>query len=336
MKLLLKISIVVFICIFSLNTHAQVATPIDGVTIDTNISNPKAGDPVEVFLESFSFDLNASSIVWTVNGKLQTQGVGIKKITVTAPKIGSPMTVSAMIKKADGAEVRKSITIKTGYIDIIWESDGYVPPFFEGKVPFSYQNAVKFTAIPHISKTGTTEIDPKTLIYSWKRDGKYVDEGQGYGKQSITIPSDDLPRPLAITVEVSNREQTNYFMGSINLTPSEPSITFYENDALYGIFYNRALGEKVSLKNTEMEILSVPYGFNLNGKQNSYTWSINNVEQPDLIRERSITVRTKGDVDGTSDISLDIRNLSNILQGARKAFTVSYTKNKEVEEEVTF
>lgn len=330
MKLLFKISIITLFSIFCFgfysNTNAQVQTSIDGVTIDTSNDNPKPGENLDVYIDSYLFDLNSASIVWTVNGKVDQKGVGVKRITIPAPKIGAITDVSVDIKGSDGREVKKAISVRSGYVDLIWESDGYVPPFYKGKTPFSYQNNVRITAIPHLAKTSGVEIDPKTLVYTWKLGGKYIDNGQGYGKQSVVIEYGDIPKPLEITVDVINREQTLHTAGAMNLTPSEPSLLFYEEDSLYGIFYNKVLPTNFNLKNIEAKILAIPYGFNLNNQEIDYNWSINNIEQSDLLKNRSIIIRTKGDTSGSSNLFLDIRNQDRILQGARGAFTINFKK----------
>jgi len=326
MKLLLKISILSIFCIPFLQVSAQVQLPLDGVTIELGNENPAPGQNVEVTIESFSFDLNAAAVVWTVNGKVYAQGVGIKSISLKAPPIGSKTTVVANVKAAGVTEISKSIVFGSGNVDIVWEVDGYTPPFFQGRLPYSYQNSVKLIAIPHISSGGAKEIDPKTLVYSWKLGGKYIEGGQGYGKQSVVVRSDIIPKPLEISVDVSNREQTVHTAGSINLAPSEPSVSFYEEDSLYGILFNKAIGESITMKNSEMKIIAIPYGFNLNASKDTYTWSINNIEQTDLAKNRSIVVRTKGDMDGTALINMNLRSESNILQGAAGSFVVYFKK----------
>jgi hypothetical protein len=136
----------------------------------------------------------------------------------------------------------------------------------------------------------------------------------------------DIPKTLEITVDVINREQTLHTVGTMNLTPSEPSLLFYEEDSLYGIFYNKVLPNNFNLKNVEAKILAIPYGFNLNNQEIDYNWSINNIEQSDLLKNRSIIIRTKGDTSGSSNLLLDIRNQDRILQGARGAFTINFKK----------
>ncbi len=335
MKLLVKISLITLFFSLGVIAHAQLQTPVDGVTIQADVAYPKPGQSIEISVESYNLDLNSASIVWTAGGKALGQGIGLTKTTVIAPKIGGKLNVLVTIKGADGREVQKAITIQTSSVDIIWESNGYIPPFFKGKSPYTYQNTLKLIAIPHLSLDGVSEIDPKTLVYTWKLGGKYIDGGQGYGKQSVEIPSDDLPRDLDISVDVSNREDTLHTAATFALVPGEPKLNFYEEDSLYGIIFNKGLSGRVPLRNTEMKVIAIPFGFNLINKDISYAWSINGIDQPNLLKKRSITIRAKGDSDGSSAIDLDIRNQDNILQGAREGFTVYFSK-KQSQNDVTF
>ena len=331
MKLLLKISIFALFCISFTPAFAQIEfqAPIDGVTIQSSNDNPIPGQTVNVSIDSYNTDLNSANVVWMVNNKITKQGVGLKSIDVVAPKIGSKTNVVVNIKSPNGKVVNKTYTITSGNVEIVWEPNGYVPPFFQGKLPFSYQNSVKLIAIPHLSTSGAKEMDPKSLVYVWKLGGKYIDGGQGYGKQSVIVTSDIIPKPLEISVDINNREGTAHASGNITINPSDPSLSFYEDDSLYGILFNKAIIDSANLKNSEMKIQAIPFGFNLNSGNTSYTWSINNIEQPDLIKNRSITIRTKGDTDGTSLVGIDIRNDRNILQGATGNFTVYFKKNTQ-------
>ncbi len=335
MKLMLKISIFTLLCVFASCAHAQLPNIVDGVTIDSSISDPKPGESVDISVQGYSFDLNSASIVWVVNGKTHSQGIGLKKITVIMPKIGTSLEVDVIVRSSEGREVRKSLSLKSGSVDIIWETRGYTPPFFKGKLPLAYQNSVHVVAVPHLSKDGITEIDPKTLVYQWKMDGKYVENGQGYGKQSVDIQLDVIPKPLELEVQVYTREQTQSTSGSISIEPGNPSVLFYEDNSLYGLLFNKNLTGKVSLRNEEMRVRAVPFGFNVNLQNdlNNYGWSINNVDQPNLLKNQSITIRTKGDTEGSSNIALDIRNQRSILQGARGEFTIYFSKKPIDDEE---
>lgn len=333
--LITTIFIISSILILPFYSNAQISqSPIDGVTISAEPSSPSPNEEVTVSIESYVVDLNSASIVWLINNKTSAHGVGMKEFKVKAPKIGESIVVTAAINTSDDKEIKKAYIIKSGSVEIIWESEGYLPPFYKGRNIFAYQNTVKLIAIPHLSSDGKTESNPKNLVYKWKKGGKYIDNGTGYGVQSIKIKSDDIPKPMEISVDVYTRDQNESAQGFISLEPTNPTIEFYEIDPLYGILFNKSIGSKINLNNSEITVLSAPFGFN---KDLSYTWSVNNVERPDLSKNQSITLRTKGDTDGSSDIGLDIRGLDDILQGAQSSFSINFKKKiNEIEESVKF
>ncbi len=334
---MLKISIfALMLCAFSLTTHAQIPSSIDGVTVNINPENPSPGQNVSISIESYNTDLSSATMIWSVGGKVYSQGLGIKSISIPAPKLGLTLIINVLIKTSEGRSVQKTVSIKSGSVDMIWEARGYVPAFFKGKSPFVYQNSLHIVAIPHLSSDGTKEINPGTLIYKWKINGKNIDGASGYGKQSVDIEGGDIPKQLEINVLVNTKDEQQSTVATIILDPTEPSLSFYEEDPLYGIFFNKALFGRVVLKNSEMKVISIPFGFNFNN-QISYVWSINNIEKSDLSKNKSITIRTKGDQEGSSNINLDIRNLSSILQGARGEFTVYFNKKPvQQDQNVTF
>ena len=330
MKSRLKFTIaILFFSLLSglpLLSHAQIPSSIDGIQIGTNPDLPAPGQTITVNVESFSTDLNSASIVWLVDGKNLTQGTGKKSVGLTAPEIGKSITVTAVIKTVEGREVRKIITIKSGGVDLIWESAGFVPPLFRGKSTFVYQNPVKIIAMPHLAGANGVEIDPKTLVYKWKNNDKVLQDQSGYGKQVITI-QDDLPRSLQIEVEISNRDGTSKAAGSMSLEPGDPSLSFYQEDPIYGVLYNLSLINKVRLTNQELSLRAVPYSFNISSASPlTYIWSVNDLERTDLSTNESITLRTKGDSEGSSNIALTVKSAGNILQGARNGVSVLFTK----------
>lgn len=322
--------IIFLLCItFTLQSYsalAQAPNSIDGVEISTYPKIPSPGENVTVEVESYNTDLNSASIVWIINGKTHAQGIGRKAIDITAPAIGKNLVITVVIMTVEKREVRKVITIKSGGVDLIWESEGYVPPLYKGKSLFAYENPLKIIAIPHLAGPNGTELDPRTLTYKWKVNDKVILDQSGYGKQTLSI-QESIPRSLEIRVEVGTPNGTQKAEDSVTLTPGDPSISFYEDDPLYGVLYNKNLGSKVTLTNQEITIRAVPYNFSsLGDSPLSFVWSINNFERKDLSTDQSITLRTKEGTEGSSNISLEIRNSENILQGARSAIGISFTK----------
>lgn len=339
MKSRLKFTIftlALLLSVFPTFASAQIPASIDGVQISTYPQIPAPGQSVTIEVESFSTDLNAASIIWLVDGKTTLQGTGKKSLTVTAPALGKKMNITAVIMTVEKREVRKVVTINPGRVDLVWESGGFVPPLYKGKADFAYENKVRITAIPSLADTSGNQIDPKILLYKWTRNDKVVQAQSGYGKQTLEI-QEEIPRDQVILVEVSTPTGTAKATARITLVPGEPSISFYEEDPLYGVLYNKAVTDRLTLTNQEATIRAVPYTFNFSKETPlSFTWSINNLERPDLSTKESITLRTKGDAAGSSNIFLEVRNAKNILQSAKAGINVQFNKKQTSTNSFTF
>ncbi len=331
MKFLQKSIIITFLSLSLLSiVHAQIPNSIDGIQISSTPEIPNPGQNVNIKVESYNTDLNSASIVWIVDGKNYKQGTGIKSINILAPDMGKNINIVIAIMTSEGKEIRKTVTIKSSSVDIVWESAGYTPPFFKGKSLFAYQNSIKVTAIPHIAGSNGKELDPKTLVYKWTKNDKVMQDQNGYGKQTVII-KEDTPRPLELEVEIETKNGSQKASAYLTLEPIDPSIIFYEENPVYGILYNKALNENKSLNAQEINVVSAPYYFNIYNKNSplSYVWSVNNLEKPDLSRSQTITLRSKGDTSGSSLINLEIRNLDDILQGASRSIRLNFNKNEK-------
>ncbi len=321
--------------VFPVIGKAQAPNPIDSVSISIDPETPVPGKNAIIKLVSYNIDLNSSNIVWQVGGKTVSKGVGINKLNIIAPPIGKVSNIIAIISTVDGREIKKGINVKSSDTDLVWETDGFIPPFYEGKSLFSYQNTIKIIAIPHMQGNQGREADPKSLSYKWTVNNRVMQDQSGYGKQTLLI-KDELPVDLNIEVEILSRDGNQKSVSTIALAPGDPSISLYEEDPLYGVYYNSALSDNKVLKNNELSVLSVPYYFNKKKNSDvSRIWSINSIEQTDLKNNDNITLRTNQNSEGRSSISLEIRGVDNILQGAKKQIDVFFNKSKS-ENNITF
>ncbi len=328
---------IVFISVmsFPLIGKTQAPNPIDSVSISIDPETPIPGKNATIKLVSYNIDLNSSNIVWQVGGKTVSKGVGIYKLNIIAPPIGKVSNVIATISTIDGREIKKGINVKSSDTDLVWETDGFIPPFFEGKSLFSYQNTIKIIAIPHLIGANGKEADPRLLSYKWTVNSRVMQDQSGYGKQVLQL-RDELPVDLSVEVEILSRDGNQKSVANISLAPGDPNISLYEEDPLYGVYYNIALTDSKVLKNNELSVLSVPYYFNKKKNTDlSRVWSINGIEQTDLKNNDNITLRTNQNSEGKSKVSLEIRGSDNILQGAKKEIDVFFNKLKK-ESNITF
>ncbi len=304
---------------------------IGGLELSASTDNPVPGQKVTITAKSYSTNINSAKISWTVAGKSVLSGTGATKLEVTAPALGKRLTVNASAITAEGRTLNSSIAINSGSVDMIIESDGYVPTSFRGKLSPVYQNLVTITAIPHLANSSGVEYDPKTLVYNWKKNSQVIQDQSGYGKQSITLAGDIVPRAYTLTVTVGTRDGSAQAVGMASVSFNEPSISFYVDDPLYGPLFNRTILDSLRIgSKNETSVLMVPFGYNKpfdSIGSLSLLWKINGVEHAELAENESIVLRAPEGSAGASAIELEIRNLRDILQGGSNGFNAIFSAN---------
>lgn len=315
--------------LLAFHVQAQsVPVAVGGLTLTLSTDNPAPGQAITVRAESYSIDLNSSTLTWKVNGVVVEKGTGITTYETQAPALGKKTTVAVSAVASNGTAVSGSVSIGSGGVDLIMEHDGYVPAFFKGKFPLSYQNSVTVIAIPHLANSSGAEYDPKTLVYQWKKNSQVLQDQSGYGKQSATLAGDIVPRPFALSVVVSTRDSSAQASGYISIVPASPSLSFYTDDPLYGPLFNLAITDAVRIGSAkETEVLAVPFGFNkpLSSLGDLVqTWHLNGLERPELSTNKTIVLRAPENSAGSSNVSLDISNSSHILQNASAGFSAVF------------
>lgn len=311
------------------NVQAQASPTPGGVDLTASLESPLPGQDVLITARSYSTNINAATVVWTVNGRVVARGVGITTLTIKAPKMGEVTEVIVTLTSPDGIEFQNSIAISSGSIDFIVESNGYVPPFFAGKIPVAYQNVVKVIAVPHLAGANGVEYDPKTLIYKWEQGTTVLESQSGYGKQAVILPGSIIPRTHQVKVTVTTRDGSNSTSRIAAIGLTAPAIGFYRNDPLYGPMYNTAVSQNLLIgRNREVSVVAVPFGFNLPAEgigSLALKWMINNTLKPELAQNRTITLRAPAGAAGASNVTLTIENTQDILQTAETSFTALFT-----------
>jgi hypothetical protein len=248
--------------------------------------------------------------------------------------LGKTTDIVVTAVTTNGVTISNSIKIGSGSVELIIEGNGYVPPFFKGKIPTGYQNTVSVVAFPHLADAKGVEYDPKTLVYQWKKNSRVVEDQSGYGKQTFTLVGDIVPRATNLNVTVSTRDGSRSASGLISVSYNSPSLSFYEDNPLYGPLFNKIVGDSIFIgKEKETSVLAIPYGFNkpVSGLGDlSLTWMINGYEHPELSLNESVTLRAPDGADGTSNIELTVNNNKDILQSASAGFSTRFSSKSSV------
>ncbi len=315
------------LCLIPAFSFAQTPNTIDSIEVRLAPENPAPKEPVTLRVEGYLSDLNKATITWIVDGKQISSGIGQTSFKLDAPDNGKRSTISISIRTFEGREVRKTIVLQPGDVSIMWETTGNIPPLYRGKSLPAYQTNIKFVAMPELYKNGV-RLDPSTLVYTWKKGSVVLGTNSGYGKQSLTLKGGVVPQPMEVSVTVQSRDGISTGKGSLTLDFQNPELYFYQEDPLYGVLYNKALGSQQPLLNEEMKVVAVPYFYD---NPREFVWSVNNVPQASLDGQSSIILRNGGTVGGSSLIGVQLRNTVNILQAAQGNFTVYFNKIEKAE-----
>ncbi|MEK7641994.1 MAG: hypothetical protein AAB365_03320 [Patescibacteria group bacterium] len=311
---------------------AQVPITVGGLDVSVSNENPAPGQTVILRARSYTIDINTSVVSWSVNGKQVQSGIGLTTLEIIAPVLGKKFVVTVSAATTEGRTVTASVTIGSGSVDMITETDGYAPTFFRGKLGTVYQNTVKVIAVPHLADADGVEYDPKTLIYQWKKNERVIEEQSGYGKQSVSILGDIVPRPYTVSVSVWPRDNSARAQGIAYVTMESPTVGFYIDDPLYGPLFNKMIGAVVNIgSEKETSVLAVPYGFNRpisSIGSLAFSWVINGIRRDELSSNQSVVLRAPEGSAGSSSITLGIKNAAKILQGASGGFSAAFSQEK--------
>jgi hypothetical protein len=317
-------------------THAQLDnTSLTNINVSLVPENPKPGDTIYVSLVSYSTDINAAKITWSINGKAQKSGVGQKTFTFTAGGMNESQTLDISIITAEGEDIEKSYTIKPSSVDLLWESSSFTPAFYKGKAMFSHQNVISFIALPHITDGSGREIGAKNLIYRWKKNGTVMDSDSGYGKNVFIMTGSLISRPLDIEVDVTSQDNLESGYARTIVNPVEPEILFYEKNPLYGIEFQKSLRGSIDLSEPEIAVIGMPLFFGtktLYAPELKYVWKINGTPIDDDTSQTIRVFRQKEGVTGKATIGLSLENTRKILQYTSSSFDLSFgfKENPEV------
>lgn len=309
--------------------HAQgipgVGTPF---TLTLEPTNPKPGDTVTMTLESFSISLDKSVVTWTVDGKVVARGTGLKTASTVAGNLGSTKRVEVDVNSPDSGEFTQSAVIRPANLALVWQAATYVPPFYKGKALESFGATYKVVAIPEILNSSGRAIDPRTLIYSWKKNGANQPDQSGYGKDFFVSTQTSFVRQGDdISVDVTVPADGFSLSGNITVAPQAPEVHLYENSPLYGLLYNNELADRVNLTNEEVTISAEPYFFSVGSTASSllgYSWTLNGASVSDFANKSSITLRRTESSAGSAEIGVSLTNSAKLLQGADKTLIIRY------------
>jgi hypothetical protein len=300
----------------------------DPIVVRVIPTNPRSNEQVIIDIQSYNTDLNTALISWSVDGKEEANGVGLKRFRMTAGPLGSTKTVEVSAGTLGTGILSTTIIIRPADVGLLWEADTYTPPFYQGKALHSYNGNFKIIALPELYASDGTKIDSKDLVYTWMKNGEVQGGASGYSRNTfVGSQTSYLREGEDISVEVSAPRENVVASNNILVIPTVPEILFYENSPLYGIVYEKALQNSFKLTNEEISVVAEPMFFSVGTRNSSnltYDWTLNRAALSDFKNKSEVTLRRANDQAGRANIQVISQHQQRLLQGGKGALTISY------------
>ncbi len=285
---------------------------------------PKPNQKVYVNLTLYTGDLNSAEISWYKNGELVSKGTGQTNFSFEMGESGESTSIEVRVSLLAGPSFSKTFSLNPASVDLVWESNSYVPPFYKGKALHPMQGTLKIVAMPEFIKSGS-KIPASNLIYEWSNATESYQSQSGYGKNVLVLNGAFLGTRERVEVLVRDPGGTLVATNAITISPIEPKVVFYENSPLYGHIFDSALKNTFSLTGEEVQVIAAPFYFSSEASQNlKYSWRLNGTRVDDLSGSRSAIFRKPEEGSGRSNISLSIENLNHILQQGSANLSIEF------------
>lgn len=282
-------------------------------------TNP--GSSVRVKLSYPYSDLGGTTIFWLENDKVVEEGVNLTSHTVNLLSFGETIKVTAIVGIPNSrGQIKNSIIVAPATMNLIWEAQTAVPPFYKGKALPTTESPVRAMAIAYFGTTTPTT----NTTYSWKKNGK-TSIGEGVNLTNTVFLGAWEGEAVSIS---ANAKYGDLTASKSMIVPSvKPSLLFYEVSPTQGVLTQELLNNNPIRNTVELAIKVIPFGFSNKEKNNDrilYEWSVGNkkVRTGKGTAYETITL-SKSDIAlkiGEIPVKLLAQNTSNVMQYTEMAF----------------
>ena len=320
------------LCIFSI--PVSVNAQFDPLQISNSLTlsiSPRASSPganVTIVADSSFLDLSLSEIEWFVNGKVVLRGTGKTTLNTVAGALGTKALIEVTATTPEGTTAAGEISIRPGEVDLLFDSDSYVPPFYRGRALPSAGTTLRLQAIVHFQKTDGSLVPENAILYTWKRRGQILSQVSGRGKSSVSIPAPSLFSSDLISVEVQSADGEFSGTASAPIDSTDPFVALYEDHPLFGITYGREIGAQKSVSGSEITLAAVPFFAEASRPDDEnllYEWTVNNVPVVASSSKKNEIVASAGPSNRGAGIQVQISHAKNFFMSVTGRWAILFS-----------
>ena len=308
----------------------------NAISINLNPRAPEAGSVVQLTAESPLLNLSKSFITWSAGGRTIAEGYGVIEARVTLDTKGTPVEVSVSAVDQNWGEARKSVVIGPPQIDILFDADTYVPPFYRGRALPSAGAALRLQALVRFARPDGTLVSESVIRYSWKRNGAPLGSVSGLGRSSTTIPAPALFSTDIISLEAHSDDGAFSGTKSVTVASREPALMLYEDSPIFGILFHEALSSSHAVVETRMTFAAIPYFATAERADDPtlrFKWTVNR-ESIASSESQPNELTVNADRGGIADITLTLTQTTNLFLGVDGRWSIEFSSTKAAAEDL--
>ncbi len=328
MKRILVLTLSLFL-LYPVLAFAQINNSVpfsfeDDLQVEVVPSYPKPNEIVWLNLAIYTTDLDSADIGWYRNGKQEVLGKGLKQYSFRNGNAGETTSIEIRVRLQDGTVFSKKLSFAPAEVDLLWEADSYVPPFYRGKALHPRQGKLRVVAMPNFTTNGKV-VPASKLIYEWS-DGMQVYQSQsGYGRNVLSLNGSILGSTEQIQLTVRDPNSSLIAQSFLDVPTTDPELLFYRNDPYYGLLLDNAITEPIALTSQEVEVFASPFYITKElGSALKYNWTLNGQVVPELSNSRTAIFRKPESGSGRSDVRVEVKNENKILQFTDSRITINF------------
>src|SRR3989338_407144 len=201
--------------------------------------------------------------------------------------------------------------------NVVWILDGKIITQGQGK------KTADFVLPPLYSASGA--ISRSNLVYDWTFNYKNLPDDSGMNRNTLLTRLNDTG-DYVIGVKVSTKDKMVSAQKYLHLSAEgvSPKLVFYADDPLEGPFYNKSIGNKITLKTKDINIRAEPYFFNKEDGKTAYSWSMNGKVIKSGKKPNTISLVSEEN-SGQAEISFEMgKETENNLQSAKGRINIAF------------
>ncbi len=289
------------------------------LTVDLEPAFPSPEQSFTATVNDYSLPVQGAGIRWFIDGEFQPETKNQRSISLVAKPSGKKTEIELVLDLPSGRTITAKRIVEPVYLDVIIEPQTRTPAFYRGRALPSIGSQINATAV--VNGNG---IPASELLYTWRINNETLEGGAVRGKNSVSFT---MPRGKFSTLSLEVRRVTGETLAKrlLDVANNDPVLRFYEINTLLGMS-TRSVRDTFTLVGNSVTLRAEPYYLDITtyNQPDFLEWSIDNSTTRNPGGNPYEVTLSSANLGGSSKIGFHVRNTTQVLQGVKGDFRVTY------------